>query len=150
MMHFSIGRSDDIRLFHLCHLVAPILIKCIGPVPFFVMAAMLTGGKTQQVFPRWCAGSVNVGMPIAAGAAAAAAAAAAVVSTSVRLLLPCSGVLKQQLSMPRRCVVCSLVSGDTRACHATWRSSSAPSSFWPTTSSCASPSTLSHSPTPPM
>ncbi|PSC67101.1 short-chain dehydrogenase, partial [Micractinium conductrix] len=49
MMHFSIGRSDDIRLFHLCHLVAPILIKCIGPVPFFVMAAMLTGGKTQQV-----------------------------------------------------------------------------------------------------
>ena len=48
-MHTSIGRSDDIRLFRMCHMVAPILIKCIGPVPFFVLAALLSGGKTQQV-----------------------------------------------------------------------------------------------------
>lgn len=47
-MHSSIGRSDDLRLLRLCHMMI-ILMDCINPCPFWVIAGVLTRGKTQEV-----------------------------------------------------------------------------------------------------
>lgn len=43
------GRSDDDHPFRLCHLLRPDQLRCIGPHPFLVQAALVTGGKTQKV-----------------------------------------------------------------------------------------------------
>lgn len=47
-MHSSVGRSDDIRQLRMCHLLT-FVMDCIGPCPFWVLAAVLTKGKTQEV-----------------------------------------------------------------------------------------------------
>lgn len=47
-MHSSVGRGDDMGLLKLSHLLL-FNMACIGPCPFFVLAAVLKGGKTQEV-----------------------------------------------------------------------------------------------------
>lgn len=48
-LHCSIGRGDDMRLIRLSHLVRPIRLRCVGPIPCFIVAGVLAGNKTQKV-----------------------------------------------------------------------------------------------------
>lgn len=48
-MHCGIDRRDDLRPLRLCHLLRPIQLKCMGPVPCFIVAGLLAGDKKQKV-----------------------------------------------------------------------------------------------------